>query len=41
MSVRSSLGTTVAATASAIKHLGWWFEWHARARSTDGCRVSE
>jgi hypothetical protein len=41
MGVRTTLGGTVAATASAIRHVGWWLDWHARARATDACRSFE
>jgi hypothetical protein len=23
---------------SAIRHLGWWLDWHTRARPSDACR---
>ena len=23
---------------SAIRHLGWWLDWHTRAKPMDGCR---
>ena len=41
MSVRSTLESTVATTASALRHLGWWLDWHARARPTGGCRGTD
>ena len=41
VSVRATLETTVSTTTSALKHLGWWLDWHARARPTDGCRGSD
>jgi hypothetical protein len=22
----------------AIRHLGWWLDWHTRAKPMDGCR---
>jgi hypothetical protein len=40
MSVRSTLGSTVVATASALRHIGWWLEWQTRARPTDCGRES-
>ena len=41
VSVRETIGSTIGATASAIRHLGWWLDWHARAKPTDGCRGIE
>jgi hypothetical protein len=52
VSVRATLETThyrgtrlvspfARATTSALRHLGWWLDWHARARPTDGCRESD
>jgi hypothetical protein len=41
MNVRSTLGSTVVVTASALRHLRWWLDWHSRARPTDGGRGSE
>jgi len=38
MTVRGTIGSTLGATASAIRHLGWWLDWHARAKPTGGCR---
>jgi hypothetical protein len=23
---------------SAIRHVGWWLDWHTRARPMDACR---
>jgi hypothetical protein len=23
---------------SAIRHIGWWLDWHTRAKPMDGCR---
>ena len=38
MSMREKLGSTLSVTTSAIRHLGWWIDWHARARPSDGSR---
>ena len=38
MSVRGTLGSTFGATSSAIRHLGWWLDWHTRATPCDGSR---
>jgi hypothetical protein len=41
VSVRKAIGTTFGTTASAISHLRWWLDWHARSNPTDGCRGIE
>jgi hypothetical protein len=32
--VRNGLAAGFSATSSAIRHLGWWIDWHTRARPT-------
>jgi len=41
VSVRETIGNTIEATASALRHIGWWLDWHARAKPTDGGRTSD
>jgi hypothetical protein len=41
MSLRATIESTVAAGASVVRHLGWWLDWQARARPSDGGRVFE
>jgi len=38
---RGRIETTIGATASALRHIGWWLDWHARAKPSDGCRADE
>jgi hypothetical protein len=39
--VRSGLVAGFSATSSAIRHVGWWIDWHTRARPTAACRALE
>jgi hypothetical protein len=41
VSVFGSIERTIGATASALRHIGWWLDWHARAKPTDGGRGIE
>ena len=38
VSVRNTIQSTVGATAAALRHLGWWLDWHTRANPSDGSR---
>jgi hypothetical protein len=35
---RAGLRAGPALVLSAIRHLGWWLEWHTRAAATDAAR---
>jgi hypothetical protein len=44
---RGGLGKGIAAvetgaylTASAVRHAGWWVEWHMRVRPSAACRAT-
>jgi hypothetical protein len=34
----TGLGAAAALAASAVRHAGWWVEWHARIGPQAGCR---
>lgn len=41
VSARKVIGRAFGTSASALGHLRWWLDWHARANPTDGCRAIE
>jgi hypothetical protein len=36
--MRRGIATVFGLTVSAVRHAGWWLEWHANAAPGAGCR---
>jgi hypothetical protein len=36
--VLAGLEAAAVVTVSAVRHAGWWLEWHARIGPASGCR---
>jgi hypothetical protein len=41
MSVRGTIGGTIGATASVVRHIRWWLDWQARPNPAGGARGIE